>query len=310
MIDALEVSVPAKVPLNLSLREFIRALRPKSDPYYKARFDLQELGIDALLYRSCRYNGNHRVQIVRTGNKSFRVISAILAQVLDCDLRSLRVVRLDLAADVRGVSVRWFREHMYVPGKRRIRVYVKHEGESSCDWDNGCTIYLGAAQDLIRVYDKAAELKNKSHDSAPEDRLPLTRVERQLRGNRIPPELRTLPDIATNVVSFDPFKSVVILPGGAPEPTIEDYSLHRFLEGTDFRELVRKLGLQQVWTSMGRYSGGNGRRTVRRVADFVPPDPPTFQPPDLFAIYSQSICEQFAEGRSTHRANRSEIRSY
>jgi len=254
--------------------------------YYKARVDLREGGIEGTLHYGCRFNGSHKLTVLNATAKSARQMAEVAEQVFDCDPGELRVARVDMAADVPDVPLRWFGGHMRVP-RKGIRQYGLNNEE------NGGTIYYGAGADYIRVYDKAAEVRKRSPEEADREGQVLTRVERQLRSGRIPRELATLEDLVNNAVTFNPFASVILFPGGKadPELTLGNYSTGRFLEGTGFRQLVLRDGLQQVWKSLGARRG-NFSRKVRQLSDFVPADPEGFHIPDLFGLYARSVERQ------------------
>ena len=151
-------------------------------------------------------------------------MAMVIGKVFECDPWDLRLARLDLAVDVPGIPVRWFRNHLCVPRTRQIKVIGIEEDAQD---GGGGTMYLGGGADLVRLYDKEAELRSKSCRPAETERLALTRIEHQLRSGRIPRELTHLGALMNNAAHFNPFASVILLPGGKPRPSPQDYPLRR-----------------------------------------------------------------------------------
>jgi hypothetical protein len=283
--------VGSGIPFTREFTSVYRTLRRKAaSEYYKERIDLRQCDLNAVLHRSCRFNGSNKVAVLQTAEMSFSQMVDLIQRIFDCDSLTLRVARLDCAVDV-AIPLHWFRNHMCVPGKRRIKVMGV---EKEAPGGGAGTTYFGRGADLIRLYDKEAELRNKSHQAADTESLALTRIERQLRSGRIPQELATLRDLMNNAADFNPFASVVLLLGGKPQPNVRAYPLRRYLEGFGLRQLVLDCGLQQVWNILSTCSRGNARRKLRQLGDFVPADPEDFQVPDLFSMYQRSLYWQLS----------------
>jgi hypothetical protein len=285
------------IPFTRMFEYDYKAIRSKAaSKYYKERIDLRQCGLQAILHRSCRFNGTHKLAVLETARMSLGQMAMAIGTIFECDPWDLRLARLDLAVDVHGIPVRWFRNHMCVPRKRQIKVIGFEEDAPE---DNGGTTYFGSGADLVRLYDKEAELRSKSCRPAETERFALTRIERQFRSGRIPRELTDLGALMNNAAHFDPFSSVILLPGGKPQPTPQDYPLRHYLEGMGLRQLVYDFGLQRVWNTLSARSRGNARRKFRQLSDFLPPDPEGFQVPDLFSIYQRSLCWQLS-GEGAH----------
>jgi len=297
VIDTLEVSVNREIPFTAEFRNAYRHIYTEAiSEHYKTRADLRACGLPATLHYSCRFTRNHKLGILRVAERSFEQIMTTIQQVFECDPLNLRLARIDFAVDVPGIPVKWFRNHMCVPRKRRVRVFgLKPESKD----DNSETIYFGSGADLVRVYDKVAEAKAKHRQLPPGENTVLTRVERQCRSGRIPRVLTTLADLMHNATTFNPFATVLLLSGGRCEPNIDDYLLRTYLEGTGFRQLVIDYGLQQVRNMFGSRSRGNASRKIRQLRDFLPPDPEGLQLPDLFSLYVRSLNRQLV----THARN-------
>lgn len=89
-----------------------RLLRPRVSEHYKGRFDLRPLGLNATLHYSCRFNGSHKLEILKTATQSVRQMQELICGVFDCNPTMLRLARIDLAADVVGIPIRWFLTRM------------------------------------------------------------------------------------------------------------------------------------------------------------------------------------------------------
>lgn len=236
-----------------------------------------------MLHHSCRFNGNHKLQVLKAATQSIEQMQETISRVFDCDPRQLPLARIDLAADVIGIPLDWFLERMCVPRKRRIRVFGLTRDRSR---KLGGTVHFGIGADVIRLYDKASELESKSGRAAS---VAMTRVERQLRSGRIPPVLAKIENLWKNVTSFNPFSSIVFLSGGKSQPNIEDYSLGQYLEGTGLRQLIYTSGAAGAWNILNAGSHGNAKRKIRSLRDFLPSDADGFQIPDLFALHLESL---------------------
>ncbi len=54
------------------------------------------------------------MELFETGKKGLAEIQNTLERIVDCDPGDCRLGRIDLTADVRDVSLPWFREHTFV----------------------------------------------------------------------------------------------------------------------------------------------------------------------------------------------------
>src|SRR4051812_23975489 len=64
---------------------------------------LKPLGINAILYRHSDYHGNHKLSFMRVAELGYSDIIGAAEQLVD-DPGDLRVNRIDLAADLHGIS--------------------------------------------------------------------------------------------------------------------------------------------------------------------------------------------------------------
>jgi len=279
--------VGCHVPFTSTFVNDYKTIRSKAaSKYYKERIDLRQCGLQAILHRSCRFNATHKLAVLETAGMSLRQMAMVITKVFECDPWDVRLARLDFAVDVPGIPIQWFRNHMCVPRKRKITVMGTNE---EAPQKGGGTTYFGRGADLIRLYDKEAELRSKSLQRADAEGHEVTRIERQLRSGRIPREMTTLRDLKSNAKDFNPFGSIVLLPGGKARLNPRVYPLRRYLEGIGLRQLVLDNDLQTVWNLLSGCSKGNARRKLRQLSDFLPAGSIDFEVPNLFALYQRSL---------------------
>jgi hypothetical protein len=287
VIDKLEVAVDPETPLNARFESEYRQMRQMPHKLYKEKTLLRPLGMDAILFRYCRYNARHKLSIVQVSQMTIQDVAKLIEKVFDCDPWDLRLARVDFAVDLPNVSMPWVRAHVRVPRKRwkDERGFDKQSGDST----QGMSLYIGSKADLFRFYDKAAQLNRRGACGGD---VALTRIERQLRTSRIPIAISTLSGLSMNVSEFNPFASLSFATGGEVEPGFEGNSARRALEGTGFRNWVQEQGYAKTWERLNALSRGNAARIVRRLGNFVPPDPEGLEVPDLFAIHRESLMHQ------------------
>jgi hypothetical protein len=239
--------------------------------------------------------------------------------VVKCDPLALRVHRIDLTADVIGsVPVDAYRTSMRVRRTRNSTDYSNPNYESPRHESGRYeTIYFGSPKSKkhLRVYDKRAERRQrrlkefgqKNLKKEPEMLLCFperwVRIERTLRSDGIPPELRTLGDLLRNGAEYDPFADIEISPNCADIPL--DWL---FFDCPNLKPQQRK---NAAWTlatitKFGRTKAASNLRANNgdpeslfqlldaAVADKVSPMP---TPADLTARYRESFITQMF-GRS------------
>jgi hypothetical protein len=197
------------------------------------------------------------------------------------------------------------------------------------------TIYAGKRPNLIRVYDKLAEwyiqVKRLERDAkrfnARMDgmdlteeqifygkRIPptfeefckargytyrqnsvLTRVERQMGGQRLPEALRTFGDLY-RAHEFTPFEALRIVPGSShgfiAEPP-RGVSVHNWLASLGFNALQQHLGSAQLASSLVmRLGRGNGKRVLQSLSESAPRLFPPVTIDDIQESYRKSTIVQ------------------
>ena len=241
-------------------------------------------GIPAgLRLRRPGYRERHKLEVFRVGSMNAFQIDRVVRSVFDVDAFELPVSRVDFTADVRGIPVDWFRSHAYVLRKRNGQEYKTHRDVTGTTE----TIYFGSRKDLIRVYDKTAELR--VHEQTADWRLDTwTRVERQLRSDRLARLAPTFGDLVATAESLNPFAGVHFEPG-APTPPIGSWPAVKYFTGLGLHYAVERDGLQTVRQLLNR--NGNAHRTLETYSDFIGVGDP-FTPPDLDGIFRRSVMEQ------------------
>lgn len=323
MIDKLALRIPGSTRLRLRfalqhdrlISSGSSCVRPSK--HYLRAVDLRPLGLPVLLHERCQMDkqGNHKLEFFEVGGLGYSAIVATVKRIFEIDPLQLSLMRLDLAADVPGYAPSWFREHVRV-------AYKRHTAELG-EWPAGETyaaignvgietLYWGKRPGLIRAYDKVAERRVQyaklqraaRRANPPGNPLPfeevyghpstgvvLTRVECEYGSSKVPVELQTLGRLR-EAADFNPFSALKFTPGGESDPNPENYSLKDYLAGIGLRKLVAELGFARARAFMNKRSRSNAARILKRFGAFLPvTDSP---PPDLFAIYRESIGRQLA----------------
>lgn len=169
MIDKLDVRIPEFAapgpvlagPLEQLRKHPLPLFRPSR--HYQYTCDLREpFDIDAVAHLFLRHGRkNHKVEIIDAGEKTLEEMVNIVTKLFDVTPWTLEVMRVDLAADVEGVPVHWFKDHAYVNRKQfssRIEKSFEQEvqivgmGRATAQ-----TLYAGKRPNLLRIYNKLAE---------------------------------------------------------------------------------------------------------------------------------------------------------
>lgn len=307
MFDRVELRADPEIPFTDCLESAYPDIRQKSSPIknYKGRLDLKKFGLEAFLFIRCQFGATNKIVFRRATKTTLRQMADGAAKVFDCDVYDLRLARLDLAVDLHGISMEWVRGHVRVARKRCLKEIggtAKNPGQ---------TLYFGRGGDSIRLYDKRLEQMRKyerlmrklgpeslpsfeDFSGIPPNGLPVVRIERQMRIGRIPPQLDTLGSLEQNITTFDPFAPIVIHRGGKPKLNPEEYPVRKYFESTGFRQTIIERGFAETWAFVNARTGGNASRKVQQLSDSMPPDPEDFSPPNLFAMFHESIGRQLS----------------
>jgi hypothetical protein len=207
------------------------------------------------------------------------------------------------------------------------------------------TLYAGKRPNLIRIYDKREEWRKqwreearnierfnrglKRFDFSPEEiekhtqvvpgfdefclknnaAVPpgqvLTRIERQVGGNRIPGEIDTVFKLS-NLQNFAPFGGLELLAPescqvGRPGPPGTEYGIKEairdHLAGIGFQTICQELGSMQLGCSyVTKHGKGNGRRVLESLQPYWPQTNAQYSvtAEQLQAAFSASVARQFA----------------
>jgi hypothetical protein len=323
VIDKVEVRLRARTQFSKDFAGLYRdihhdpkAILFRSSPYYASVRDLRQFGYQAVLHMSCLRGkeGNHKLALVDTGTMKYGQMAREVERIFDVDARRLSVMRVDFAADVRGVPVSWFAGHVRARWKRFVCDIGKTESfENEYTRMGGQqveTFYLGKRPNCFRIYDKIAEYKHqyahltwRALDAAelpafeavygyPETGLTLTRVERQIGGSRVPTQIDTFGKLKRSA-EFNPFDKLDFLASGKSEPSVHEYGLSRYAVGMWLRSAIEELGIHRVRSFVNAHSGGHASRFFSQYRDFLPAEA-GIDGHRLFLVYRESVSKQLA----------------
>jgi hypothetical protein len=237
---------------------------------YKRRLVLQPIPRTRLvLHLSHSRTGSHKLELVGGDSMTFREIFHAVSVVASAPAEQLRVMRIDASADVVGRSVHWFRDHVRVPYKRFHAAYGSVSSRTRGFQPE--TMYYGRGDDVLRIYDKAEELRRRGKFNCPlftrwpDSTMPshLVRLERQFRGRAVPKELKRLGGLF-KAHRVNPFRNVRLEPfrgldlGQAP--------IRAVLASQALACHIEKHGQQAMICQFNKWSKGNGSRIMRSLS--------------------------------------------
>lgn len=312
MIDKIELRLPPWVDFTKVVSDQIRSPGVlRRGLHYSRVLDLRPHGLDALLHYSKRREPRtHKLELIDTGDKPYSDLCALIGNVVEYDMNRLELMRLDLCADVPNIPVSWFHSHARFVFKQRERSIgaLKSDVISRTSIE---TLTAGSRPNVIRVYDKIAELKAQFRkqirkENPDADRLDfwqesgfekdsiLTRVERQYGGGRLPETVRTFSELS-NAASVNPFETIELFSNHHSNPRIEDYDFSEWLIGMRLGHEFRERGMQNFRKWLNHHSNGNAARMIRRYAAFLAEDTTiSFTLEQLLNTYRESTIRQLA----------------
>lgn len=162
-MDTLHVRLPGTTRFRPEFRDQVNAQieTARSSAYYRQVVDMRPAGRAAVLHFEAKTaegdprNHESKLELVDVGKKGFQEIKSEIENVIDGDPEQLEVMRVDLCADVPGVPIPWFREHMDVEHKQWVAHFGQYDERGKRVYQ---TLYSGKAPNCYRVYDKTAEL--------------------------------------------------------------------------------------------------------------------------------------------------------
>lgn len=314
-IDKVEVIVPKHTTVNPELRtDFARVSAHgrhiAARQHYRAAFDLRTEGIAAVVFFESEHTGNHKIQIIEAGEKTYAQIVEIIEYIFAGDARVLQTYRVDLSVDVPGMTPFQIFQQVIISHKRkRDCIGTKYHRNVSCGIE---TYSFGERSSRIQIYDKIAELKERCKRINVQPRrmaaqtaicqelerlrmsgTSLTRVEHQFLRPRIPPELFTLEDLSKNTITFDPFRELHFL-GTDPETELcqEGLGAPEYLKLRGFQLELKQHGPFETKKCLERLSPGYGSRIFSGLVQKLACRSAHKSMPELFQLYQQGLRRQ------------------
>jgi hypothetical protein len=261
---------------------------------------MRPFGFSSLLFLDCERGGTDKLVYVEVGKMSYEDITNTAATLFHVGSAELRIVRIDLATDVVGYSVEWFRRRASVSRKRSGREIGTLYGDTM---ERGVeTLTFGRRPNMFRIYDKLAQLCLRAKKicgleptllnstEAGNPHVPLTRVERQYGGGKIPSELATLASLRDRALTINPFEPLEFLAGPTPIPVSADLGGSQYLKLIGLRRLIELNGYQATVSELNQRTGGKGKRLIRHIQGLDDDEPN--EPPDLLSLYRESLACQ------------------
>jgi hypothetical protein len=260
----------------------------------------------------CKHGDNHsKLEVLDVGKKPYSEIVDLIETVTEASPEELGIMRVDLTADVRGVTVPWLKSHIRFKFKRtenehgQLHYGLIGHGEVE-------TILAGSRPNVFRIYNKTKEClfqfrrmqRKTSIDAEPlefekefglKETDIVTRVERQCGGSRIPSELMTfgcLPDLP----NFNPFSSLEITSSGTLTlPSPDECEGLEYYTGLGLHNEAQQLGMQAFRKKLNKQTRGNAARTLERYGRFFPDGADTpITVEQLIETFRQSTIDQLA----------------
>jgi hypothetical protein len=168
MVDKLDLSVPAMIPLRPPFAEIVHAPKRaglgggfRPSVFYRYVVDLRPWGNDAVLHFGSKHSSKrgHKLELLETGNKSFDDLLVEIESVFDVDPEDLGVMRVDLAVDIDGVPISHFRHNARARHKQfssqigKLTVEFSEMGKIEVE-----TLYFGKSPNCFRIYNKTGQL--------------------------------------------------------------------------------------------------------------------------------------------------------
>jgi hypothetical protein len=162
-------------------------------------------------------------------------------QIFTDDCLDLKVTRMDLNAEIEGVSVHYFRDALRIPLKRKSADCAKERDREEWKSCGVQTLYIGRSPSRLRIYDKIQELKYRGIGLRG---LPdvLTRFEWELRNDRCP--IEHFADIRRLLPDCDPFAAIQLK--DASEYYDYKNDPHGSMKRRLFKGLVEDLGIHDA----------------------------------------------------------------
>lgn len=279
----------------------------RENHYYQAAGSLTQFGYDVRLHLWSKpgRNPTHKIEFLETGSRPLSSIVAEGNKIFDFDIFKAEVVRIDLATDLSGIPVSWFSQNATFRWKQWTSTLGKQDELARMGKGKIETLYFGKRPNLARIYDKRAEMllrykqaiRKTSKDQEfprfedvmgfPEPEDYLTRIERQIGGGRIPPQIGTIKLLKQNALSFNPFENLVLLSSEYLRESKTPDAV-TFYAAEYIRERARAEGLQNIKKDFYRRSHGQGARTWKRISPYL-----VMKEDDCLAITQSNILDSY-----------------
>jgi hypothetical protein len=294
MIDKLDLRIPQGCAWRSPVRAFTRgqpwetySSRVHPSQHYAGRADLREIGIDAILHLECKHGDNNsKLEVLDVGKKLYSDIVRLIENVAVVSPDQLGIMRIDLTADVPGVTVPWLKSHLRFKFKRTENEHGQFHygliGHGEVE-----TILAGSRPNVFRVYNKTKEClfqfrrmqRKVGSDAKPlkfekefglRETDVLTRIERQCGGQRIPAEIATF-GCLQNLPKFNPFDSLEIISSGQSDlPSPEECDGLEYYTGLGLHSEAQRTSMQELRKKLNKQTQGNAARTLVKYGRFFP----------------------------------------
>jgi len=303
LIDKLDLRIPGQVPFTPQFAEVYTSesrneKRWRKSNHYVRVASFEDCGYEMLLHMGCTVTKEplHKLEILRTGDKTVPAMRALAGSVFACDPDELGIMRVDLTADIEGVPVDFFKRHTKVRCKQTRRELGTVEPYQAVAKGVAETLYSGVKPNQIRIYDKTAErrmqyqkyLTRFARESA---QLPesaeiqattfeemygtgmwdvVTRVERQVAARDVEKlGISTLRALRLKADTLNPFEKMVFFENREPDPTIDDWGFVDWHCGMDLRRRVEMFGIADVERWMRAHLKQHFNRARKKYDSFL-----------------------------------------
>jgi hypothetical protein len=231
-----------------------------------------------------------RIEILQAGRNELRETLSRVEDALGTTVADARVMRFDLAVDVKDVSMEWVRRHVWVRSKRLNQEFSKKRQDDRSGILEGIT--FGGPRNQVAIYDKTLQQRVKGKRQA---KGMLTRFERRYIGQGISQKCKTIAGLLDQVVFSRPFSIVHFEPidRELQNVDIDGLSGTDLLKVVGFSYLRRNLGLAKLRKRLGP----NYARTLKEITAKLRIE--SHDALDLNALFEQSMRQQLSAAIST-----------
>lgn len=326
MIDKLEFRVPngASGPpfTEQFAKEFALIRNDEAHcPFRSSRFytivgDLRPFGHDAVLHLWSKRGkvATHKLELLDTSRHTIGGIIAAAEQIFALDFFKVEISRIDFAVDINSIPVSWFSNAVSVRFKRLHSKIAKEDRELlQMGGSRLETLYYGKRPNIIRIYDKMAELRKQfgkliRKGSTDQEQIAfeefagfkdegqtITRIERQIGGD-IPDEFKNLKRVISKKAVLNPFQNLQFVPHSIAPVDFADLDLKTECTVRELRRMTAEMGLH--WTKKYVYSKshGQGARAWKQFEPYLQESTEVeFNDRKLFDCFQDSLLRQLGK---------------